>query len=454
MSATADGKTRIVAVPAARIAGRVVTKLPGVDVTGLKAFFQDSHLPGRYTPGKNFDGTVLTDADGRFTIDGLSAGLVNVTIDGGIDNRDWTYRAANMVELKAGTTTEVTFELIRGVEIEGTVVAGKTGVPLPEVQLALRGTSGPRSSGAVAGGKTDSTGRYRCRVPSGETYIYVFGPPHGFTRLRGDGSSRTVTIPEGTLKFELPPIELAPAATLRGHVFDAGDKPIVGAKVVGICENGLCRPFPGQETVTDVRGEFRLPPGMYNTVAIGKPARLLIRLRDGAEHEAVATPAADGAVNIKLPTGGAEIKGALGPRTVEPQANRGGAAAGATQPTASSRKFEGIILDPGGKPVAGATVVTGLLDEPEKPNHQVFQTDQDGRFNWSIPESKTTLYFVAYKNGFAPTIWPRYLQAGSQSERGEWKLRKPHTFAAVCADDGSWQCPGRPGRPLPLRWSE
>ena len=54
-----------------RIAGRVVTKLPGVDVTGLKAFFQDSHLPGRYTPGKNFDGTVLTDADGRFTIDGL-----------------------------------------------------------------------------------------------------------------------------------------------------------------------------------------------------------------------------------------------------------------------------------------------------------------------------------------------------------------------------------------------
>ncbi len=52
----------------------------------------------------------------------------------------------------------------------------------------------------------------------------------------------------------------------------------------------MCRPFPGTETVTDARGEFRLPPSLYNTVAIGKPARLLIRLRGGAEHELAAVP--------------------------------------------------------------------------------------------------------------------------------------------------------------------
>ena len=64
-------------------------------------------------------------------------------------------------------------------------------------------------------------------------------------------------------------------------------------------------------------------------------------------------------------------------------------------PPASSRKIEGVILDPDGKPVAGTIIVAGI-NEPGKPNHQVFQTDQDGRFNWAIPERPVSAYFVAY----------------------------------------------------------
>jgi hypothetical protein len=56
----------------------------------------------------------------------------------------------------------------------------------------------------------------------------------------------------------------------------------------------------------------------------------------------------------------------------------------AAQPSASVRMIEGVILDPDSKPVAGATVVSGL-DEAGKPNHQVFLTDASGRFTWSIP---------------------------------------------------------------------
>jgi hypothetical protein len=95
----------------------------------------------------------------------------------------------------------------------------------------------------------------------------------------------------------------------RAATFDSNGKPIDGAKVVGICENGLCRPFPGQETITDARGEFRLPPGMYNTVAIGKTARLLIRLPGGAEHEATATPTSDGSVTVNVPKNDDGVKG-------------------------------------------------------------------------------------------------------------------------------------------------
>jgi hypothetical protein len=107
----------------------------------------------------------------------------------------------------------------------------------------------------------------------------------------------------------VPPIELVPAVTMHGHVVDSAGKAISGAKVVGICENGLCRPFPDRETLTDLKGEFQLPPGLYNTVAIGKSARLLVRLRDGAEHEATAIPEADGVVTVKLPGSAGRTKG-------------------------------------------------------------------------------------------------------------------------------------------------
>ena len=199
-----------------------------------------------------------------------------------------------------GATSEVTLELIRGVEVEGTVVAQGTGAPVEGAQVGVYGPFRPRTGAMTTGATTDARGRYRYRLPSGETYFYVMGPPTGFTRLSGEGSSRTVTIPDGASSYEVPPIELAAAVTVRGQVLDAAGTPIAGATVVGICEGGFCRPFPGAETVTDARGEFRLPPGLNNTVAIGKPARLLIRLRDGAEHEATAVPAEDGAVTVKL----------------------------------------------------------------------------------------------------------------------------------------------------------
>ncbi len=383
VSVDADGKTRVVAEPTARIAGRVFTKLPRLTITGLKASYQASHEPGIYRPMRNLsDQSVPIDAEGRFTMDGLSEGTVNVFVDGDGENRDWTYRAAELVRLTSGTTTDVTIELIRGVEVEGTIVASGTGTPLPGAEAGVHGPLRPRSSASSTGVKTDATGRFRRRLPPGETYFYVMSPPPGFTRLSGEGSSRTVTIPDGTLKFEVSPIELAPAVTLRGHVLDSTDKPIEGAQVVGICENGLCRPFPGQETLTDARGEFQLPPGMYNTVAVGKPARLLIRLRDGAEHEATATPAADGAVNVKLPTGGDRIKGVEGPRAVAPD------------------ELAGVVVDIDGKPIEGALVDAWTW----VPGHEA-KTDAHGFFSIGKLDKGDKVEVVVRKPGYTPQLF-------------------------------------------------
>jgi hypothetical protein len=292
---------RLVAVPAARVAGRVVTKLPGVRVSGLMANFQESHPPGAYRAASNFGVQVQTDADGRFTFDGLNEGTINVFVHGDGENKDWTYRAAKDVNLTPGATSAVTLELIRGVEVEGTVVARGTGAPVEGAQVGVYGPFRPRTGAMTTGATTDAQGRYRYRLPSGETYFYIMGPPNGYTRLPGEGSSRTVTIPDGVLSYVVPPFELTAAVTVHGRVLDGTGAPIAGATVVGLCEGGVCRPFGGTETVTDTRGAFRLPPGPNNTVPIGTAAKLLIRLRDRSEHEATAVPTAAGEFVVKLP---------------------------------------------------------------------------------------------------------------------------------------------------------
>ncbi len=147
-----------------------------------------------------------------------------------------------------------------------------------------------------------------------------------------------MTIPDGVPTYEVPPLDLVPAVTVRGRVVDSTGSPIAGATVVGTCEGGVCRPIPGTETATDALGEFRLPPSLYNTVPVGQAARLLIRLRNGAEHEAAAVPAADGSVTVKLPVGGGQVASAEAPRDVAPD------------------ELAGIVVNARGKPIGGAEV--------------------------------------------------------------------------------------------------
>jgi hypothetical protein len=229
---------------------------------------------------------------------------VNVFVDGTGEREIWTYRAAHDVALKPGETAEVAFELIRGVEVEGKVVARGGGDPVKAALVGAYGPHRPRSGAATIAATTDAQGRYHYRLPPGETYLYVMGPPTGYARLADEGSSRTVTIPEGVARFEVPPLEIALAVTVRGRVLDAAGSPVIGAKIVGICKGSQCVPIPGTEALTDALGEFRLPPGLYNTIPIGQTARLLIRLRDGVEHEADALPEADGEVTVKLVASG------------------------------------------------------------------------------------------------------------------------------------------------------
>ncbi len=225
VAAPAGKANRLVALPAAQVRGRVVTSLPGVSVAGLRVSYWGSDQPGKLPRGNNIPTQKLaTGADGRFLIDGLNEGTINMIIDGKGAGESWTYRAAQDVVLKSGQTTDVVFELIRGVDVDG----------------------------------------------------------------------------------------------------------------------NFCRPYPGSESVIDARGEFHLPDGGYNTVARGKPARLMIRLRDGVEHEAAMIPSIDGVVTVKLHVRNERPAGVMGPQNV------------------GTEELAGLVIDSQGKPLKGVEVDAGV----------------------------------------------------------------------------------------------
>ena len=126
------------------------------------------------------------------------------------------------------------------------------------------------------GARTDARGRFHYRLPPGETLFYVMGsmgdPP---------SQSQTVTIPEGVTRYEVPPIELASTVIVGGRVLDSANRPVAKARVLGVRQGGMRKPFAGPDVVTDAAGEFRLPTNPTNAVPSGTDARLQIRLADG-----------------------------------------------------------------------------------------------------------------------------------------------------------------------------
>jgi protocatechuate 3,4-dioxygenase beta subunit len=230
--------------------------------------------------------------------------------------------------------------------------------------------------------KTDTQGRYHYRLPPGETYFYVMGPPSGLTRLPEEGSSITVTIPEGTDRYELPPIQPVAAVTLRGRLVDAVGSPTIGATVVGTCEGNTCQPFPGHERVTDARGEFKLPEGGYNTVAKGKPARLLIRLQDGIEQIAATLPSDDGLVTVKLAVQTGKPAGVEGPKDVGPD------------------ELAGVVVDAEGKPIEGVAVDAWTW----YPGNET-RTNSRGEFRLKKLDKVRKVEVVFHKPGYSPQLF-------------------------------------------------
>jgi len=340
-----DDSPRLFATPAARIKGRVVTKMPDVKIPGLYVYYKRSVSAAQSDPTTNPGGYREIKADGEFVFDGLDAGTVDLALLGLGSNDEWTYRPAKGIKLEDDETAEVTFDLIPGVEIEGMVAARGTGEPVEGATLNVFGSVAPDAARPWSLVTTSAGGKYYCRLPAGEGHLAILELPSGFERLPDGGSTLSLAIPEGVDFFDAPRIEVLGEPTVHGRIVDATGSPIAGVRLFGVFESGNVQEF-GQPTgakalETDAQGAFRLPPSSADFVKVGEPVRLSVGMGGaGTEEgfEAVAIPLNDGSVVAQLPLVGKPPGGVEGPLDVVPG------------------ELAALVVDSEGRPVENADV--------------------------------------------------------------------------------------------------
>jgi hypothetical protein len=254
ISGTAAKPARLTMEAEARVLGRIVTKLPGVSVAGLNVGLQSTN------DSTMFWRDARTGPEGQFEMRGLPEGGDNLFPMDHPSDGPWAYRAIDNLALHPGKTNKVTIELVEGVLVEGKVAEATTGKPMVGVGVGMYGPARPRSGAAILSATTDDAGRYRFRLPTGETYFYLSSANPG---MQG---SQSVVIPTDAREFTVPTIEVrtrgararppvAPKAAgalknremekvaVPGFVCDVSDQPVEGALIVGaILSRGVASP--------------------------------------------------------------------------------------------------------------------------------------------------------------------------------------------------------------------
>jgi RNA polymerase sigma factor (sigma-70 family) len=350
---------RLAMEPEARIVGRVVTKLPGVFVSGVKIGLQSTH------DSTQFWRDAKTDAEGRFEMRGLPEGGGNLFPMDHPSDGPWTYRAIDNQALHPGKTAEVTIELIAGVLVEGQVVDAATGDPVAGVFIGMYGPARPRTGAAIMGSTTDEKGKYRFHLPPGKTQLYVAGGPWTY-------AGQEVEIPAGKDTFTAPTLEVkkkeappkpvakppatAPATapdkqnvSISGVVQDVSDQPIGGATVVGAILH------------KDMMADRRI-------VTTGPDGRFTLELAGSKEANA------RGCVYA--------FKEGLAPAGASMSSSVPNSAGKVTLILPRPRPFVGIVQDKDEKPIAGADVRVQSIKAPIPDGAGMTVTE----FSWPVVE--------------------------------------------------------------------
>ena len=373
-----DDLTRINLRPEARVAGRIIARVPGVSVAG-RTVFLTAITPD--TPESQREETI-SDGEGRFEFAQLSGTEAGVGLEMRPTGGDWVARPALRIPLEPGQTSGGLIELIAGVVVAGTLLGTDTN-PIAGVAVAARFGGVFLGQFTALTTTTDAAGSYRFRLPPGSTEISLNPFVVPYTLVNSTDSRRTIEVPDGVATFTVPPILLAPAARLLGRVVDAAERPIADARVV---VQGAQRFVMGNRNsvTTDAAGRFTATRSVDNQILPSQPGYpVKIQLADGREFDADAVPRSGaGEATVKLP-----ILLANSPRGPDQVAHD---------------EIAGVVVDAQGRPLEGVLAHAYSW----VPKHKAV-SDKEGRFRITNLPEEGKLEVRISAAGYEPREFPR-----------------------------------------------
>ncbi len=171
--------------------------------------------------GVDFFGDFLAEVDefGRFRFQGLAPIPYVITLADSFDRSDWTMQVFGPIrETSGGARSGIELFLEEGGTISGMVHDASTQEPIRGVEI--RGTSGPFDQTVVARAKTNETGRYELRIPTGQSRIGTRSVPEGYQWSSAKRSAEISAQGEHIegLDFQLSPNEESAPETVEDAV--------------------------------------------------------------------------------------------------------------------------------------------------------------------------------------------------------------------------------------------
>ncbi|MDF1701993.1 MAG: carboxypeptidase regulatory-like domain-containing protein, partial [Planctomycetota bacterium] len=241
-SAPSDGLT-VSLLRLAMLSGRVTAQEGGAAIAGITVFAMGGRGRGMMPTPR----TAMTDADGRYTVEGVDPGAVKVWAVGAsqvsvgmsgtvMGNTNTPYSA----ELEPGETGELDLETVAAGKVAGRVLT-ESGQAVPgAVVQAASGSGGPGMMASLLGlgaswgsAVTDAEGAYAIDVlvPGGKYKITAKAPDHPTAT-----SSEFVAVGG---KTEAVDVRMKAPRWIEVTVVDAaGGKPVAGAGILAVPEDG------------------------------------------------------------------------------------------------------------------------------------------------------------------------------------------------------------------------
>ncbi len=290
----------------------------------------------------NWPRPVRTDDQGRFTIAGVGR---EMTAYLGIRDPRFATRSLLVRTNAAAGPIEVTRALEPATVVEGRALAADTGLPIPHAIVSLGSSLTPFFSGAGHHFPADDQGRFSARATPGDYYSIRGYPPdgspyliseHRFNWTKG-AVKRTmdVTVPRGVL--------------IRGQVVEAGTgRPLAGASVQFHANPQRDDIVSGWHAIvaSGDDGSFRIavPPGRGHLLVYGHTSDYILREIGWRE------------LQYGRPGGWRTYAHAI----LAYEVNAGDASSEIVAALRPGKTIRGRVLDPDGRPVKEATIMTRL----------------------------------------------------------------------------------------------